>query len=89
MTWNLTDPTRTLDRVTVVEGLAIWNYNLDRDRVVSFLRESHGQRWWNTERGMFDASRMWVRHPNTGEPAELPDVTRVTQTHHNREEGPS
>jgi len=69
MTWNLTDPTRTLDRVLVVEGLAIWNYDYRLDRVVSFSHESHGQRWWNCEHGLFDASRMWVRHPDTGQPA--------------------
>ena len=70
MTYNLTDPTRTLDRHTVKPGLAIWNYNLDVDEVVEFDHESHGQRWWRTKRGCFDASRMWVIHPGTGQRAE-------------------
>lgn len=72
MTWNQDDPTRTLDRVEVVPGLCIWNYNLDLDMVIAFDHKSHGQNWWRTERGVFDAQRMWVRHPVTGVRADNP-----------------
>jgi len=70
MTWNLDDNTRTLDRVVIEPGLAVWNYNYDLDRVVAFDHDSHGQRWWKTERGTFDSSRLWARHPETRQPAE-------------------
>jgi len=85
--WNLTDPSKTLDGVTVAPGLYVWDYDLRRGIVLEVeytepLRE--GQKapvtWWKVRQvnedgtpgertKMFDASRMWARHPSTGKPA--------------------
>jgi hypothetical protein len=68
---------RTIDGVPVVEGMLVWDYDLRRAVV------GPPQKWGNPaeptwydmrtpdgERSsMMDASRMWHRHPSTGEVA--------------------
>lgn len=70
----------TDDGVPITPGLQVWNYNYDRDRVVSVghveLEQIRGVQtgrtvtWWRTERGLFDGSRLSVHHPVTGERPE-------------------
>lgn len=77
MAWTISF-THTLDGVEVVPGLRVWDYDLRR-RVVDQPRpykEGNGDQWWDMtdpetgRRGsMMNASRMWARHPSTGEPA--------------------
>lgn len=59
----------TADGVKIEPGLAIWNYNYDRDEVVRFDFEDNGKGWYATARGLFNGERMTTRHPATGEPA--------------------
>lgn len=69
----------TEDGVRIVPGLGVWNLDLRRDRVLGVHHVEdeliHGRAtgrcvtWWTTEHGLFDGSRMVVRHPRTGEPA--------------------
>jgi len=70
--------THTLDGVEVVPGLRVWDYDLRR-RVVGEVssREADGDPWYVMRavdapdlRGSdMNPSRMWVRHPSTGEVA--------------------
>lgn len=70
---------KTIDGTEVQPGMQVWNYNLERDTVRSISHtEADAQQgvptgrtttWWNTDKGLFDGSRMWVRHPSTGERA--------------------
>jgi hypothetical protein len=73
MTWNLTDPTRTLDRALIVPGLAVWDYNMHATTVA---REDNDGWWFMADGCYMSHDRMWVRHPVTDEPAG----TRVTAT---------
>ena len=70
---------RTADGVLITPGLRVWNNDMTRDRVLQVAHVEdelvHGQptgrtvTWWTTELGLFDGSRMVVRHPRTGEAA--------------------
>jgi hypothetical protein len=74
----------TADGVPITPGLAVWNNNLQRDRVVRLHHtedeRNHGVEtgrevaWWVTERGLFDGSRMSSVHPTSGEVAEVEQV---------------
>ena len=75
--WKISH-THTLDGVLVEPGLRAWDYDLRRvivDKARPY-KEGNGDQWWDTiyvetgERGhMMNPSRLWVRHPSTGEPA--------------------
>jgi hypothetical protein len=75
---------KTLDEVTIVDGLRVWDYDLRRTTVdVSGTRQADPQdefhQYWDgwfemkTTDGVRTSSmngvRMWARHPRTGEPA--------------------
>lgn len=79
--------THTLDGVEVVPGLLVWDYDLRPRRVVQrhdTYRVSLGlppeeDPWWEMEdpvtgtRGSdMNCSRMWVRHPSTGQRVKAP-----------------
>jgi len=70
--------THTLDGVEVVPGLKVWDYDLRRRIAAAPVShtESNGDQWWimiDPETGrrgsIMNPSRMWVRHPSTGERA--------------------
>jgi hypothetical protein len=75
---------RTLDRTEVTNGLRVWDYDLQRGIVVFSndasdpLRlpdvDNIGQVWFYVEqdaggRKLMSDTRVWVRHPTTGERA--------------------
>jgi hypothetical protein len=69
--------THTLDGVEVRPGLRVWDYNLRRAIVVAlqpYQNPAEGD-WWDMQdvdgnpSSMMNCSRMWVRHPSTGERA--------------------
>lgn len=76
-----TTASRTADGVPITPGLAVWNNNLQRDRVVRLhhteAERNHGVEtgrdvsWWVTERGLFDGSRLSTVHPSSGEVARV------------------
>ena len=65
----------TLDGVRIVEGLRVWDYNLNRAVVGKPLPHGNpAERTWydmKTVEGqrssMMDGSRMWVKHPFDGD----------------------
>lgn len=76
MTYRISK-THTLDGVEVKPGLRVWDYNLRRAVVVGlqpYQNPAEGD-WYDMatvdgERSsMMNPSRMWVRHPATGERA--------------------
>jgi hypothetical protein len=65
----------TIDGVPVSSGMRVWDYNLDATTVVGVdhLDPHSGAWWYRTSRtpgvgagDIFDAKRMWFRHPTTG-----------------------
>ena len=75
---------RTLDHVQITDGLAVWDYNLDRGFVrLDFDREGDyaigGPKWdgWfevvaapgDRLGSLMNGERVWTRHPSTGEKA--------------------
>jgi len=74
--------TGTLDGALVVEGMRVWDYDL-RPRIVGKIRyregtslDGDGDPWYRmidpvtgNEGSDMNPSRMWFRHPTTGQPA--------------------
>jgi hypothetical protein len=69
---------KTIDGYAVVPGLQVWDYDLNRARVVGpqKYRNPHEAQWYEMETidgsrrsKMMDGGRMWVHHPTTGERA--------------------
>lgn len=63
----------TIDHKPVTPGLRVWDYDL-RPAIVGEVDHiaQDGTAWYTTtsldgsRRGMFDAKRMWYRHPSDG-----------------------
>ena len=67
-----TTTSHTIDGHPVTEGLLVWDYNLRPARVIGVDHTANdGTVWWETDTGMFDGSRMWVRHPSTRQQATV------------------
>jgi hypothetical protein len=73
---------KTLDGHVVTEGMKVWDYNLRVSvvRTDTYWRRCtdnpdapyagcEGDHWFDCSGGYFNASRMWVRHPSTGQSA--------------------
>jgi hypothetical protein len=68
--------TTTLDGVLITRNLVVWDYNL-RLSVITEDKDMYrcpdycaGDHWFDTTSGhYFNGSRMWVRHPISGQPA--------------------
>lgn len=61
---------RTIDGITIAEGMAAWNYDFELCRVTGVAHiDANGNVWFRTEtpkggRGSdFDGSRLWAFHP--------------------------
>lgn len=76
---------KTIDGVLVTPGLWVWDYNLrlsqvQSDNYASAVRGCtamgatfdgcRSDHWFNTTGGLFNGSRMWVRHPADGRVAQ-------------------
>jgi len=73
MAWTISH-THTLDGVKVEPGLKVWDYDLRPVTVGKAGRpEANGDVWYDTIRAdgtrgsIMNPSRMWHRHPSTGE----------------------
>jgi hypothetical protein len=79
-----TDYWKTIDGVTIVDGLRVWDYNLDiavvdvkgtREADPSYKYHQHWDGWFEMKdpeghrSSTMNGERMWVRHPTTGERA--------------------
>lgn len=63
---------RTVDRVTITDGLAVWDYNLTPGRVIMSTMDGEG--WFNVytingDRSLMNGERVITRHPSTGQSA--------------------
>ncbi len=69
---------KTIDGHQIVDGLRVWDYNLDRS-IVDVAASRAESEYWNgwfemrspegKRRSSMNGERMWVRHPTTGEKA--------------------